>query len=185
MNLDPILVHQIFGVLIAAFAVVMLLREIGSLGGRWAEYLPAAALLFVGALLFADPWLFHGGDFGVEGHQHTLQGLLAVVAGAVEGYRVQRKSEHFLVLLVIPAVLAVLGIGFLRHHQHPTGDMLLQTVQHRIMGATLLLAAVVKLAANFRWRNGQWARAGWLLILLTFALQLLLYLEVPGHAGHA
>ena len=92
--------------------------------------------------------------------------------------------SHFLLLLVIPAVLAVLGIGFLRHHQHATGDMLLQTVQHRIMGATLLLAAVVKLAANFRWRDGQWARAGWLLILLAFSLQLLLYAEVPGHAGH-
>ena len=184
MNLDPVVVHQIFGVLIAAFAVVMLLREIGSLGEQWADYLPAAALLFVGALLFADPWLFHGGDFGVEGHQHTLQGLLAVVAGAIEGYRVRRKSEHLLLLLVIPAVLTALGIGFLRHHQHGTGDMLLQTVQHRIMGATLLLAAVVKLAANFRWRDGQWARAGWLLILLAFSLQLLLYAEVSAHAGH-
>ena len=184
MNLDPVVVHQIFGVLIAAFAVVMLLREIVSLGERWADYVPAAALLFVGGLLFADPWLFHAGDFGVEGHQHTLQGLLAVGAGAVEAYRVRRKSEHFLFLLVIPAVLAALGIGFLRHHQHATGDMLLQTVQHRIMGATLLFAAVVKLAANFRWRDGQWARAGWLLILLTFALQLLLYAEVSGHAGH-
>lgn len=48
------------------------------------------------------------------------------------------------------------------------------------MGATLLLAALVKLAANFRWRDGQWARAGWALILLAFAMQLLLYTEDYG-----
>lgn len=184
MNLDPVLVHQIFGVLIAAFAVVMLLREIDVLGGRWADYFPGSALLFAGGLLFVDPWLFHGGDFGAEGHQHTWQGLLAVAAGAIETYRVRRKSEHALLELVIPVVLAGLGLGFLWHQQHQTGDMLLQTVQHRIMGATLLLAALIKLAANFRWRDGQWARAGWALILLVFAFQLLLYTEVNGHAAH-
>lgn len=185
MNLDPILVHQIFGALVFAFAAVMVLREIGVLRQAWADYLPGSALIFIGALLFADPWLFHGGDFGAEGHQHTWQGLFAVVAGALEAYRVRSSSEHPILQLVVPVVLAGLGVGFLWHEQHQTGDMLLQTVQHRIMGATLLLAAVVKLAANFRWRDGQWSRAGWLLILLVFAFELLLYTEVGGsHTGH-
>lgn len=183
MNLDPILVHEIFGALVLAFAAVMLLREIDVLRARWTDYLPASALLLLGALLFADPWLFHGGDFGSEGHQHTWQGLFAVVAGALEWWRARRNSRNVL-LLVIPVTLAGLGVGFLAHEQHASGDMLLQTVQHRITGATLLLAALVKLAANFRRRDGQWARAGWVLILLVFALQLLLYAEVPGHAGH-
>lgn len=113
MNLDPILVHQIFGLIIGAFAIIMLLREIDVLHRPWTDYLPAAALLFGGALLFADPWLFHGGDFGAEGHQHTEQGLFAVIAGAIETYRVRRKSENAVLLLVIPAVLTTLGIGFL------------------------------------------------------------------------
>ena len=184
MNLDPVVVHQIFGVLIAAFAVVILLREINVLRGRWADYFPGAALLLAGGLLFLDPWLFHGGDFGAEGNQHTWQGLLAVAAGAIETYRVRRRSEHALLRLVIPVVLAGLGLGFLWHQQHQSGDMLLQTVQHRIMGATLLVTALVKLAANFRWRDGQWARSGWALLLLAFALQLMLYVEAAGHAGH-
>lgn len=84
---------------------------------------------------------------------------------------------------MIPVVLTGLGVGFLWHEQHATGDMLLQTVQHRIMGATLLLAAFVKLAASLRWREGQWSRAGWALVLVAFALQLLLYVEVGAH-GH-
>ncbi len=184
MNLDPVLVHQIFGALIAVFVLIVLLHEIGVIRGRWADYVPAAALLVGGTLLFLDPWLFHGGDFGAEGHQHTWQGLCAAAAGVLEAYRVHRRPDHWLLGLVIPAVLAVLGIGFLWHEQHETGDMLLQTVQHRLMGATLLLAALVKLAASLRWREGQWSRAGWALVLLAFALQLLLYVEVGAHGAH-
>jgi hypothetical protein len=184
MSLSPVLVHQIFGVLLLVFAIVLLLREIDVLRGPWADYLPAAALLLLGALLFLDPWLFHGGDFGAEGNQHTWQGLSAVAAGVLEMYRARRKSENMLLALVVPAVLMGLGLGFLSHEQHQTGNMLLQTVQHRVMGATLLLAALIKLAANFRWREGQWARTGWLLILSVFALQLLLYTEVGGTAAH-
>lgn len=184
MNLDPVLVHQIFGALILAFALVMLLREIDVLRRDWADYLPAGALLFLGTLLFADPWLFHGGDFGAEGHQHTWQGLLAIVAGAVEAFRVRSRSEHALLKLLIPLLLFGLGIGFLWHEQHHTSNMLLQTVQHRVMGATLLLAGALKVAANFVVREGQWARAGWLLVLVAFALQLMLYTEVGGHVGH-
>lgn len=183
MNLDPVLVHQIFGALIAVFAVLTLLRDIEVLQGRWADYLSGGALLFIGGLLFLDPWLFHGGDFGAEGHQHTTQGLFAAVLGALETYRVYKRSGYPLFKLIVPAVLVVLGVGFLWHEQHQTGDMLLQTVQHRIMGATLLLAAFIKVAANFQWRGGQWARGGWALILLVFALQLLLYTEVGGMHG--
>lgn len=54
-------------------------------------------------------------------------------------------------------MVAGLGVGFLSHEQHNTGDMLLQTVQHRIMGAMPLLA---------------------------FSLQLMLYAEADPHASH-
>ncbi|MGH8222462.1 MAG: hypothetical protein ACREQZ_05765 [Woeseiaceae bacterium] len=47
-----------------------------------------------------------------------------------------------------------------------------------------MVAALVKLAANLRWRDGQWARAGWTLILIVFAWELLLYAEVGAHGGH-
>lgn len=184
MELDPVVVHRIFGALIAAFAIVIVLHEIDVVRGRWAAYLPAAGLLAGGGLLFLDPWLFHGGDFGAEGNQHTWQGLAAVAAGVLEVYRVRRGSGFLLQQVAVPAVLAGLGAGFVWHVQHEAGDMLLQTVQHRIMGATLLLAAAVKLAANLRWREGQWSRAGWALVLLGFALQLLLYVEVGGHGSH-
>jgi hypothetical protein len=184
MELDPVVVHRIFGALIAAFAIVIVLHEIDVVRGGWAAYLPAAALLAGGGLLFLDPWLVHGGDFGAEGNQHAWQGLAAVAAGVLEFYRVHRRSGVLPLQLVIPAVLAGLGAGFLWHEQHETGDMLLQTAQHRVMGATLLLAAAVRLAASLRWREGQWSRAGWALVVLGFSLQLLLYVEVSAHGTH-
>ncbi|MGH8198501.1 MAG: hypothetical protein ACRETI_10050 [Steroidobacteraceae bacterium] len=111
MLIDPVLVHKIFGALVLAFAAVMLLRELAVLGARW-DYLPACALLFLGALLFADPWLFHGGDFGAEGRQHVWQGLFVAAAGAIEWARIRRKSQNTLLLLVIPLMLAGLGVVF-------------------------------------------------------------------------
>ena len=184
MELDPVVVHRICGALVAAFAIVIVLYEIELARGHWAAYLPAGGLLAGGFLLLLDPWLFHGGDFGAEGTQHTWQGLAAVVAGMLEAYRVRRRSRQKLLQLIVPGVLAALGVGFLWHEQHQTGDMLLQTAQHRVIGATLLLASLVKLAANLRWREGQWSRAGWALIVLGFALQLLLYVEVADHDAH-
>ena len=48
MTLEPILAHQIFGTLIAAFALVTVLHDMDVLRGRSADYLPASALLIGG-----------------------------------------------------------------------------------------------------------------------------------------
>lgn len=184
MNLDPVVVHQIFGTLVAVFALALLVHETDLYRYRAANYLPAAALIVLGLLLFADPWLFHGGDFGAEGHQHTLQGLIAVAAGGLEAYRAARAPEHRVLGFVIPALLAVFGVAFLQHAQHDGGDALLQTVQHRIMGATFLLGAGVKLAGVLKLGRGTWANTGWLIVLLAIALQLIFYVE-GGAAAHA
>jgi len=184
VNLDPVLVHRIFGALVLAFALATWLRETGAWRARWADYLPPAALLLLGGLLFGDPWLFHGGDFGTEGHQHMQQGLLVVAAGVAEWFRVRRAAPHWLLALVMPAMLSGLGVGFLWHEQHAGADVLIQTVQHRIMGATLLVAALVKLLANLGYRDGQGSRGGWALVLVVFACELLLYAEPGSHAGH-
>lgn len=183
MLIDPVTVHQLFGVLVLGFAGALLMRALDVIGTRW-DYLPAIALLSLGGLLFADPWLFHGGDFGAEGHQHIWQGALLAAAGAAEWLRVRRQLRQVLSRLVVPAVVAALGAGFLWHEQHASGDMLLQTVQHRIMGMTLLVAALVKLAADLQWRGGHWGRSGWALVLVVFAGELLLYTEAGLHGGH-
>lgn len=184
MSLDPVIVHQIFGAAVAAFALALLAHESEFYRFKAAEFLPATALVVLGFLLFADPWLFHGGDFGAEGHQHTFQGLIALIAGGLEAYRAARAPDQRLLGLAIPALLAVFGMVFLQHAQHDGGDALLQMVQHRIMGATFLLGALVKGAAVLRVGRGNWAQAGWLIVLLVIALQLIFYVE-GGSAAHA
>jgi hypothetical protein len=67
MTLDPVFVHQIFGALVLAFAMAVLLRSQRVIHGYWSEYPPTSALVVLGALLFADPGLFHGGNFGARG----------------------------------------------------------------------------------------------------------------------
>lgn len=182
MTLNPVLVHQIFGALVLGFAIAVLLRSLKAIHGYWSEYLPPSALLVLGALLFADPWLFHGGDFGAEGHQHVAQGLLAVAAGGLEWFRVRRRSRNVLLLMVVPVAIGALGLAFLWHQQHGGGDMLAQVAQHRVMGATLLFAAFLKLVASLRQNGREWAHSGWALILIVFAFELLLYIEQGG--GH-
>lgn len=177
MMLDPVFVHQIFGALVFAFAVAVLLRSQRVIHGYWSEYLPASALVVLGALLFVDPWLFHGGDFGAEGHQHVALGLIAVVAGGLEWFLVRRRSRNMLLLLVVPLALGALGLAFLWHQQHGSGDMLAQVAQHRVMGATLLFAAFLKLIASLRQNGREWAHSGWALVLIVFAFELLLYVE--------
>lgn len=177
MTLDPVVVHRIFGAVVLGFSGVVFIREINVLKQAWAEWLPAAALMTAGLLLVADPWLFHGGDYGMEGRQHVVLGLIAIVAGGLEGWRLHRQSRFVLTLLAVPAAIAVLGIAFLWHQQHDAGDMLTQTAQHRVMGATLLVAASLKLVANLRPHGASWARSGWPLVLIVFSLQLFLYVE--------
>ena len=185
MMLDPVLVHQIFGALVLGFATAMLLRALKVIRGYWSEYLPASALVTLGALLAADPWIFHGGSFGSEGNQHVAQGLIALVAGGLEWFRVRRRSRNMLLLLVVPLVLSALGLAFLWHPQHAGGDMLAQIAQHRVMGVTLLFAALLKLIASFRHQGAEWAQSGWALVLIVFAFELLLYIERPGGENHA
>lgn len=64
MSLDPVLVHQIFGALVAAFAAMTLLREAGVFRRHWADYLSGYALLFVGGLLFLRAFQLRTPPFG-------------------------------------------------------------------------------------------------------------------------
>lgn len=178
-DFDPVTVHRLFGVIVLAFSTMIALRELDQSRWRWAEFLPAIALLLAGLLLAGDSWLFHGGDFGAEGHQHLLLGLVLMAAGVLESYRAFRGARILWLEFVLPAVLIVLGASFLWHHQHATTDPLLQMSQHRVMGATLMFAGLLKVASSLRWRLSPGLRVGWPLVLIVFAGELLLYLE-PG-----
>jgi hypothetical protein len=70
------------------------------------------------------------------------------------------------------------------HSQHGGGDMQLQLVQHRILGATLMLTGVVQGIDNLKFARGKWAAIGWLLLLFAVSIQLFLYVECAAAGGH-
>jgi len=80
----------------------------------------------------------------------------------------------------------VFGGMFLFHAQHEAAaSAIVLTVQHRIFGATLAVAALAKAAAELGGEKARAFRVAWLLPLLVFGLEMLLYTEGgAGMAGH-
>lgn len=173
--MSPETVHKLFGAMVAAFAAVLLLHEARVLRGRW----PAHLL----------PIVFHGGSFGAEGLQHQIQGAVVAVAGVVELARVRGALRHRAFGLALPVAILAVAVLFLAHSQHAGGDMAAQLGEHRMLGVTLVVAALVKVADGLQLARGNWARVGWLIVLLAVSLQLFVYAEAPmpsggGHGGH-
>lgn len=149
MGLTSEEVHWIFGLVLMAAALLLLLRSLGRLRGRWVDYLIPALLALFGVELFIDP-LVHGaaapGGYAREMSQHFVLGALLVVAAAAELARVFRKGEGLMWRLPLAAALVLSAGVFVFHAQHDANvPMLLLLTQHRMIGATLFVAALAVL----------------------------------------
>ena len=185
MNLDPELVHKLFAMVLLVVVLPPLLHAMEVLRGRSPRFMIPAALLLFGAMLFLDPWLFHGGDFGAEGMQHQVQGVVLATTGVVEWLRARGRLQGRLWAALLPLTIVAVGMLFVLHTQHGGHgpSVACQLVQHRFLGATLIGAGLVKLLASFGWSRGNWADVGWLLFLALAGVQLLLYSESLPSAG--
>lgn len=186
--MDPVVVHQIAGAGLVAFALLLLAKSLGRVTGAWVGHVLPVSLLVLGLFLVLDPIVFHGGTFGAEGTQHQIQGGVLIVVAAVELGRARKRLTHRAWGALLPAAILVVGVMFLLHSQHSGGDMLLQVTQHRILGATLVLTGIVQAIDNLGLARGNWAAAGWPLLVLAVSLQLFLYVEggkTSAHPGDA
>ncbi|MCC6625276.1 MAG: hypothetical protein IT385_28770 [Deltaproteobacteria bacterium] len=175
--MDPVIVHQIAGAALVVIALLLLARALGWIRGDWPVYVLPASLLLLGLFLLLDPIVFHGGTFGAEGTQHQIQGAVLIVVAAVELGRARRRLPHRAWGALLPIAVGAVGVMFMLHSQHGGGDMLLQITQHRILGATLILTALVLAIDNLGLARGNWAAIGWPLLVLALSLQLFLYVE--------
>jgi|JI10StandDraft_1071094.scaffolds.fasta_scaffold07199_12 hypothetical protein len=185
--MDPVVVHQIAGGGILAFTLLLLARALGRLSGGWSGLLLPIALVTLGLFLIFDNVLFHGGDFGAEGVQHQIQGAVALGIGAIELGRARGWLVQRLWGAILPMGIIAVGIMFVLHDQHGGGDMQLQLVQHRILGATIVFMGAVQGIDNLKLAQGNWAAVGWLLLLVVVCLELFLYVEGgtgSGQGGH-
>lgn len=175
-----------------AILAPLLAAEAGIFRGAWTKYVVPIGAFAMGAFLILDPIVFHGGSFGVEGLQHQVQGLVAIVVAVIEAARARGRLQARGWGLVLPAGLIALGVVFVAHSQHGTMAMRSQLALHRILGATLIMMAIIKGADVMGWVKGNWARIGWLVLGISVALQLFLYAEdtaghqppAASHSGH-
>lgn len=193
MGMSSEQVHWLYGALLAAFSVPMLLQAGGLVKARWPEYTIGAGLLLFGLGLIFDPFL-HGaaapGDYAAETAQHLTLGIVLVLGSGFELFRAATGRQT--ILWRMPLVLALLAasLTFLVHAQHEAGvSMLLLVTQHRFIAATLLVLAAAVLLAPI---GNAFARGLAVpLLTLLLGLELLVYTEgdspfgVPAEGDHS
>ena len=190
MDITPTEVHRLIGSVTAAVSLILLAHEGFRFLSRWVVYLLPAGLILLGSETFLDPLIHGGGESPhspLETQQHYLAGGALVTAGIVEVLRVRGILASVRWQLLMPALIATIGILFFLHSQHGAASMaVLVGVQHRVMAATLLTAAFSKFFGYLRPEKSSDFDVGWLIALLIFGLEMLLYTEggaspVPSH----
>lgn len=195
MHLTSEQVHWLVGGLVAVLALLLLWAESRGERPRWSGFLIPAFLLLVGLQAVFDPFL-HGqagpGGYEVETAQHLVIGLALLGVGVIEGLRAAGRLQLALFAWALPAGIAFVGITFLLHAQHDADvPMILLVAQHRVHGATLLVAAAALALAELKRTAPRLFRSVAFTALLLFGLEFLLYTEggflvgqpPEGHAG--
>lgn len=190
MNLTSEQVHHYGGAAFVVVSLLLLLAELGLVQWPWLAYLLPLLLVGYGVESLLDTWI-HGSaapaHYGPETAQHLFQGSAVAVAGIVELLILMGILEHPLWGLFLPAALVVTGAIFFFHAQHDTAAPgLLLVIQHRIFAVTLLVAAAAK-AYSLIPGSGTVMAVAWLLPLLLFGLEMLIYTEGdarPQQAAH-
>lgn len=180
MNLTSEQVHWIFGAVLIAATVLLILRDVGRLRGRWVDYLLPGLLGAFGVEMLIDP-LIHGDaaptNYVAETAQHFGLGLLLLGAAVAELIRTYRRAQGRVWRLPLTAALAIAAATFWFHAQHDAAaPMILLVTQHRMIAATLAVSAIAMLfeAQGPRERR-QPPAVAYLMLLL--GAQLLIYTE--------
>lgn len=187
MELTSEQVHHVGGAAFTLVAGLLLLWHLRVLQGSWLPLTMPGLLILYGIESFADRWI-HGAQlpssYEAEGLQHLIQGGVVTVAGIIEGLILLGKLRHPVWRGAVPVALGIIGVVFLVHAQHDVNvDPLVLAVQHRIFAVTLFVAGAAKALSETRGETTRWLNAGWLLPMLVFGLELLMYSE--GSGGHS
>lgn len=179
--------HWIFGGFVAALATVLFVAELSSLReGRLRFALPVG-LIGGGAMAAADP-LFHGAASNAnptETAQHIVFGIGMLAVGVIELQCARQRLASVAWSLALPVFLVSVGIALLRHAQHEaTAPALVLIVQHRLHGIALITAGVTKAIAEIRGERATPIRGAWLVGVLIFGVEFLVYTESDAGGGH-
>lgn len=180
------LAHRVEGVLLLVIAVLAIAGNV--FGTAWPSIAWPVLVLMAGLLLLLAIYPTHPvGDWPLIWHdpqqrQHTTIALALIAAGTAEFFRSSSSALGW----VRPGALALIGVLFVTHAQHGTGEAVQEAARrHRFLGVTLILAGLIAAA----WTSNIALAVLWPVPLLAAAVQLLVYREPKGayetaHAGH-
>lgn len=179
--------HRVYGGAIVGLSTTLLVEEAGAFDAPNLRFAVPGVVVTAGGLLTIDP-LLHGAaapqNYGDETRQHLLLGGMLVAVGAVDLAREAGWLGHWSWSLALPAGMLGASASFFFHAQHgdPAQHELL-TTQHRMLGATLAVAAVTKGLSAVpatddntlpRWPE---LRTAWIVATGLAGVQLMLYRE--------
>ena len=189
MGLTSEQVHWIFGAALVTGALLLLLRASGRLAGRWVDFVVPGLLGLFGVELLLDP-LVHGtagpGNYAKETAQHFALGGVLIAASVAEFVRIIRRREGPIWRVPLVAALLVAAGVFLFHAQHDANvPMLLLMTQHRVIGATLMVAALAVILAPSEEGADPKRSQAFALVILILGAQFLIYTEGNSIMGSA
>jgi hypothetical protein len=181
--------HVAEGTIIAAVALLVLAEQVRASQRPFRLFSWPTLVLFAGVFLLGYlliPW--HGPSMATaqwsfifsdpQQRQHVWIALALVASGLLE--IVSRRTGVASLRYGFPVGLALIGAAFLSHAQHGTSAAVQRAVIiHRLLGASLLAAAALALAARSGSR-AKWLHYAWPLMLIITALLLFLYREPAG-----
>jgi hypothetical protein len=192
MSLTSEQVHWLFGLLLVVTAILLILRSLGFLNGRWPDYIIPLALAVFGIELAIDP-LVHGealpANYAGEMAQHFVISGVLLAASIAELLRVAKRGRTLWWRLPLAIALALTAGILWLHTQHDMGPpTLLLTTQHRMIGTTIAAAALAVLFTAVRDNAEDDDKSIALpLLILALGVQLLAYTEasnLPGMTAH-
>lgn len=179
--------HWIFGGLVAALGIVLFGAELSPSRKASIRFALPVGLIAGGAMVAADP-LFHGSASKAnptETAQHIAFGVGMLLVGFIELQCARQRLTTVVWSLALPAFLVVVGIAFLRHAQHEAAaPPLVLIVQHRLHGIALIAAGVTRAAAEIRGERATPIRGAWLVAVVIFGVEFLVYTESDAGGGH-
>lgn len=177
--------HWVEGAVLLMAAGIVLLQIFGYLRDKL--YLWPSLILLSGLFFPIFSYGHHLDELGLawqatiydpQQRQHMLMAALMSIAGFSELVRIRYRQSAW--RFVWPAVLATVGILFLVHPQHGTGEAVMQAALiHTYLGSVLVLAGTFRVA-EMLWPNVKWLAYPWIVFLALAGILLVSYREPEG-----
>lgn len=190
------LAHILEGLVLGGAAVIVIAQAMGTFAEGRSRYVWPGLIVFAGAALLLYllvphhglararlQWSFVFGD--PQQRQHVVIATLILSAGILELLARAGRLEGRVWSLAWPAALVAVGLLFIVHEQHGTGEAVARaTRMHRSLGALLAVAGLLSGIDAMRARRTAGLTVTWALALLAAAVLLALYRE-PAGAYHS